>query len=415
MPRITVHGPVFLLFVLGACSGGEGALSPTVNPTGELSVAMRAWTPGAGDNCTAEVHARFATVGLDGKLYPTWHPPIDPQTGCSFGHEHGRDPRGSDLYDKVGDIPFGYANEQLDAWDPSGKRHEDHVGHKVEWENDVEFQAGDGLGSFFRVTCDVLVKLHQGTHSKDAFTNNLHELVYHIECGDGTEMHVTLMAAIGKPGEFVRSCDGATVVVGTATPANSPAGGGRRKIPDRSCIERFMLVPQGTGSNDDAALHESWETMNSVRGKDGHTLASFNPYFQGFLPSRYHHPAATNLTGRPIDGCYESEPNGDRAQGGACRESTANGSLAALRFDDPRSLFNGVRRKVDINSNRVNNVDGPNVWYSDPFGQNARTTPFPGSIRQWIARVNNERGFSFNGPAIGFNRDYAGTGTHAPN
>lgn len=393
---------------------GDDMINPGVEPTGEQSVAMRTWVPGPGDNCTVEIHNQFSTTGPDGKTYPTWHPPTDPGTGCSFGHEHGRDPRDSDLSGRVGAIPFGYANEQLDVWDPSGKRHEDHVGHKIEWENDVRFSAGDGLGSFFEITCDVLVKLHQGTHSKDAFTNNMHELVYHIACSDDTEMHVTVMAAIGRPGEFVRSCDGTHITVGTATPANSPAGGGQRKIPDRECILRHFLVSPGTGSNFSSALHESWETSSSVRRADGHTLASFDPYFQVFLPSRYHDPVATNVTGRPIDACYEQEANGDRASGNLCSQTTQNGTLT-VRFDDPRSPFNGVRRKVDINSNRVNNLAGPNIWYSDPFGRNARTEPFPGSVRQWIARANNDQAFNLSGPSIGDSRNYGGSTTHAPN
>src|SRR5205807_1369689 len=84
----------------------------------------------------AEVHNSYSVVGPDRKLYPTWHPPVDPVTGCSFGHDHGRDPRGSALYAEVGPIPFGYANEQLDVYDPANPRHEDHFGHKIEWEND---------------------------------------------------------------------------------------------------------------------------------------------------------------------------------------------------------------------------------------------------------------------------------------
>ena len=137
---------------------------------------------------------------------------------------------------------FGYANEQLAAFDPANPRNEDHVGHKIEWENDVELTAGGGQ---FQIRCDVLTKLHQGTHSKDAFTNNLHELVYHLSCGDGTKFHVVLMTAIGKPGEFRRSCDhGVAIQAGTATPANSPEGGGFRAIPDRFCIEQEVLVPQ---------------------------------------------------------------------------------------------------------------------------------------------------------------------------
>lgn len=399
--------------LLASCSGDSDGLGPAPKPTGESSVAMRAWVPAAGDDCSRDVHDRYTTVGPDGKRYPTWHPPTDPSTGCSFGHEHGRDPRGSDLFGRVGDIPFGYANEQLDVWDPNGRRHEDHVGHKVDWENDVEFRSGGGLGAFFSITCDVLVKLHQGTHSKDAFTNNLHELVYHAACSDGTEMHITLMAAIGKPGEFVRSCDGTRVTAGSATPLNSPAGGGQRKIPDRSCIERHFLVSGGQ-SNFSAALHESWEIMAAVKRADGHTLASVNPYFQVFLPSRYHDLAAPNHTGRPMADCYQAEANGDRADGSLCRDATGNGAVV-ISWDDPRSPFNGVRRKVDINGNRVDNDAGPNVWYTDPFGRGGKTESFPGAVRQWIARHSNPPGVSFSGPAIGSDRNYAGAKTHAPN
>ena len=405
---------VALGMLLTACGGEEGYLGPPVAPTGQQRIAMRAWVPGSGDNCSVDIHNGYSTIGPDGKQYPTWHPPVDPATGCSFGHEHGRDPHGSDLYGKVGDLPFGYLNETLDTWDPGTRRHEDHVGHKVEWENNLVFQAGDGLGSLFTTTCDVLVKLHQGTHSRDAFTNNLHELIYSIACTDGTEMHIRVIAAIGTPGEFVRSCDGTRIIGGTATPANSPAGSGRRRVPDRTCIDRHFLVPAGSSSSFSSALHESWEISTSVKRADGHTLASFNPYFQAFFPSRFHDPAAPNLTGRPIAACNETESNGDRARGTMCSEPTQNGSVV-VAFDDPRSPFNGVRRKVDINSNRVNNLDGPNVWYTDPFGKNGSATAFPGSVRQWIARVNNDRAFDFSGPTIGGERSYGASGTHAPN
>ena len=33
-----------------------------------------------------------------------------------------RDPRGSRLYREVGAIPFAYANEQLETWDPANPR-----------------------------------------------------------------------------------------------------------------------------------------------------------------------------------------------------------------------------------------------------------------------------------------------------
>jgi len=270
-------------------------------------------------------------------------------------------------------------------------------------------------GTIFAVKCDFLTKLHQGTHSKDAFTNNLHELAYHIKCSDGTKLDVTIMAAIGNPGEFERSCDRNTVVVGPATPANSPNGGGERIIPDRFCVNQLMLVPSGQRSQTFTALHESWQTSNGIRSQDGHGLAFFNPYYQVDLPSRFHDPAVTGIVGRPIDVCYETEANGDQAHSGPCDESTNNGQLTGLTFDDPRSAFNGVERHVDVNSAIIHNEGGPTIWYTDPFGGHGRQQPFPGSIAQYIASMDNDHGFGISGPAIGFDRYYGGPGSHAPN
>ncbi len=114
------------------------------------------------------------------------------------------------------------------------------------------------------------------------------------------------------------------------------------------------------------------------------------------------------------DLCYEITATGARAQGSLCEESTGNGALAGIAYDDPRSEFDGVERFVDINSNRIDNEDGPDVWYTDPFGNNARTEPCPGSIRQFIAKIDNT-GRVGQGPILGRNRFYGGPGSHAPN
>lgn len=404
----------FAALAIMACDDPQYTSAP-LTPIGNAR-SFGIWNPGPNETCTKADHDRYSVVGPDAKVYPTWHPPVDPTTGCTFGHEHGRDPRGSNLYAQVGDIPLGFANEQLDIWDPTGQRHEDHVGHKVEWENNIQLDFdSDAADQLFDVRCDVLTKLHQGTHSRDAFTNNLHELVYHISCTDGTEMHITMMAAIGTPGQFERSCDRATIAVGTATPANSPNGGGVRIIPDRFCVEQQMLVAAGQRSNF-GVLHENWETSNAIRTTTGRTVAFFNPYYQVFLPSRFYDPALANVTGRPIDVCYEVTATGERAAGGPCDRSTDTGTVAGILYDDPRSEFNGARRQVDINENSIDNAGGSFVWYSDPFGRNARPDSFPGAIRQLIARVNTNRGsLGTSGPVLGGNRAYWGLGTHAPN
>jgi hypothetical protein len=418
-PQLSVGALIFLLAagaLLAGC-GEDTPSTPTPPVATGVSVAYDLWRPGPNDDCTAEIHNSYSVVGPDGKLYPTWHPPIDPVTGCHFGHEHGRDPRGSNLYKKYGPIPFGYANEQLAIWDPTGVRNEDHFGHKVEWENNVTFNLGNGVGgSVLQVKCDVLTKLHQGTHSKDAFTNNLHELVYYLDCTDGTRIGMTVMTAIGTPGEMVESCDHEVHVhVGTPTPLNSPDGGGQRTIPDRACIEQFLLVPPGQNSAFSSALHESWQISATLRKASGQFLAGINPYYQVFYPSRFYDASLPNITGRVVDMCFTTEANGDRAHGWLCDQATANGTLASLPFDDPRSPFNGVKRQVDINGNRIANADGPEVWYTDPFGGNAKTAPFPGSIRQVLARMDNTESYQFDGPTLGGDRDYGGQGVHAPN
>jgi hypothetical protein len=183
---------VFVLTLVG-CEGES--VNPFEPPTVAIGdgIAFGIWNPSGSDTCTKAIHDSYSTIGFDGYRYPTWHPAVDPGTGCQFGHEHGRDPSGSDLYAIVGDIPFGYANQHLPASSLGVLRNEDHVGHKVEWENDMLMQVGEGGSAAITVRCDVLVKFHQGTHSRDAFTNNMHEIAYHIRCTDGTGFSATAL------------------------------------------------------------------------------------------------------------------------------------------------------------------------------------------------------------------------------
>ena len=94
---------------------------------------------------------------------------------------------------------------------------------------------------------------------------------------------------------------------------------------------------------------------------------------------------------------------------------TDEGQTPGVTFDDPRSEFNGADHFVDINANSISNSDGPEVWYPDAYGRNGRSEPFPGSIRQRIASVDNNIGVDVNGPPIGDNRNYGGSGVRAPN
>jgi hypothetical protein len=193
------------------------------------------------------------------------------------------------------------------------------------------------------------------------------------------------------------------IAAGNPNPLISPDGGGKRAIPDASCLQRHVL--SGDRPRFDPALRESWEISASLRAEGGKTLVSFNPYFQVMDPSRFFDPAMTGSVGRPIDFCYMAQAsNRDRCEGVG----------EGVTWDDVRSPFKGTRRFADINSNNIRNEDGPTNWYTDPLGRNGRPFPFPGSIRQWIAIRNND-GLDLHGPVIGKNRDYDAPGVHAPN
>ena len=177
-----------------------------------------------------------------------------------------------------------------------------------------------------------------------------------------------------------------------------------------------MLVPPGQQSNF-SALHETWETSNSVRRADGHTLAFFNPYFQVRLPSRYHDPAIAP-DGRPADRrVLRGDRRRRRARAAApATQSTGDGQTAGVTFDDPRSAFNGADHFVDINANQLEQRGrAGGVVHRRVRAERADRARSPGSIRQRLSKMDNKIGVDAGGPVIGNNRNYAGAGVHAPN
>lgn len=401
--------------------------APEVPPEGSpVSKAYNVWKPTSRDTCSAEIHNKYSVVGPDGKLYPTWHPPADPQTGCTFGHEHGKDPSKSKLWDMIranyaydadkdgtisdsekakSGLPFGYANESLDAYSVNNNaglhRHEDHVGHKVGWTDEGKPWYNNPATSgrdYMGINCSYLAKIHQGTHSKDAFTNNVHELFYFVKCDDGHEYGLTSLVTFGAPGEFNTAlpCEprGQIFRLGTDdSNSNMPgvSNKGIREILTYDCAKAKLLVP---GNEFSAGLYELWSLDNfGIRTKEGVDLVSgLNLGFAVFDPIRFFHPDKANDVGYTMDLCYEVEPNGDRARGNFC-----TGVASGIKFDDPRSLFRDVHREIYFNVGHMNNGGGPTAWYTDPFGRNASRTPFPGSVKQYIAQrtMNYSQKFKF--------------------
>ncbi len=230
---------------------GDGLPAPLPAVPGSVAATTRNWVPTTYDTCSQQLHERFSVVGPDGRRYPTWHPPTvtDPATGttCTFGHEHGTDPRSSQIYAWAlthfanatypahAGLPFGLAAEALNTWadaNATPKRSEDHVGYKVDVANDVALLGADGakLG----VTCDHLTIVHQGSHSPDALSNNVHELLYAVRCDDGTDVIADTISRFGNPGEYTRSCEPGVKVA--TTDNGYPDGAGERLIPDRTCV-----------------------------------------------------------------------------------------------------------------------------------------------------------------------------------
>jgi hypothetical protein len=106
------------------------------------------------------------------------------------------------------------------------------------------------------------------------------------------------MTAIGAPGEFTISCDhGVHISAGTATPPNSPDGGGQRIISDRNCINQFILQPPGTSSDFTTGIRESWQVSAGIKTEGGDHIASIGPYYQVLFPSRFYDAALPQLHG----------------------------------------------------------------------------------------------------------------------
>ena len=431
---------------------------PTVHPVNGIvgegnAMAFGVWNPadpkfaGGGPQkyptCSKAFHDSFFVIGPDGKKYPTWHPAVavDPSSGikCTFGHEHGRDPSKSTLWpevqsyfyfdankngkidpeeQKVTGVPFGYANEQLDIYSASKgqaiMRHEDHFGNKVEYINGEADSSGEfgsaatgGIVIPIRTEstpkwrdsgakCTYFSVIHQGVHSADAFTNNLHAVSFFADCKGPTPQYdmkaaVTNLVSFGASGEFSNLCDAegdrtTPVVIGrNEMNQNYPGirGNGFRNIIQRSCVEKYFLVSAGKFSMN---AYEAWASSLHVRSATKTILSDINVTLDVEDAIRYYDPNKTNKIGYFMDLCYEVLPNGNQARG-TCN-STHYGNIKGITWNDTRSDYKGIHRGMYYQGPRIFNSGGPEIWYTDPFGNNAQTTPFTGSIKQIVSSKN---------------------------
>lgn len=387
-----------------------------------FSDSAKAYQP-RGAECGKEVHERYWVLGADGKVYPTWHPAKDP-SGCSFGHEHGADPRKSILFTATGMPAFGYVNEQLAPSDPASQRNEDHYGYKLFAENNFPVVQGDTVTNPARPTgtvqqtCSALAMVHQGTHSPDAFASNLHEMNLNMDCSyaDNGEVISTRFKALvpfGHPASFVSPCSFQEQKnTGTASPADSKdAANGRgdlfgtvsgRTIPDVSCVAKLE-----EGADMLNTTHEFWNPRFAV--SESTLTFSTDSMFYVLNPARYYDPAKPDKLAHTVDLCYSVAGLRDRGTYGSCK-----GVTDGLTWDSTASPFNGCGRQF-FTTFALQNT-GPQTRYTDVYGQRFTETPFPGAIAQHFA--GNHAKLADQAPLhINF-QNYCtgkGDGVHAPN
>lgn len=313
--------------------------------------------------CSEAVHNRYWVRDAKGVTHPTWHPPVEPISGCRFAHEHGDDPRLSANYAFAEGVPFGatHGGEGL-------MRHEDHVGHKIVVQSDWGLVAGNPqngqqpdsdaiVQTGFR--CDWLSKLHQGSWSRDALANNAHEYFLNLRCTDGVQLRLKQLVTFGPPELVTNICNNPAVsqmqalsnpgntsevfpsgVAATAgTPVTQPLDGKR----EFACINNLIWKNH---------LEELWKSDGIVELPGGGFI-HFSPYYVVSNPARYlDHEwslrGAVDGYVSSVDLCFDDNAAYRGQAMGFCSEVPAElGDLVSqTRQEDVRNPMNGTRRVI---------------------------------------------------------------------
>ncbi|MBP3223036.1 MAG: hypothetical protein J6M18_03825, partial [Actinomycetaceae bacterium] len=391
--------------------------------------------------CSEELHKRYAVHGKDGALYDSWHPTVvkDPSTGelCSFGHEHGDDPKTSDIYEFAAahfslnseGIPFGVVNQASAEYSEStgsiGHRHEDHVGHKVFVANNVKLVKEDRSGYVKDekgnvVECDYLIQQHQGTHSPDATQANTHETEYAAVCTDGTEVALQGFTRFGAPNEFTEKCSGETIDTSVNSMDLESQSTGRRVIPTVECV----TANEGNSANslpDVWSLYEIWEADNTYQMPDGGSIY-FDPWYGVRNPSRVADVDNGETKKKSTIDLAESVkvPYTTNFWWRKALSVLSDNDDAVAAKESVESPFNGAARdlylahtKVTIGSSYPEN----GVWYTDPYGEHASVnSTTKGMLEQYVANHSTQWD-EMERWSSGFSTNYGakGSGVHSKN
>jgi len=333
-------------------------------------------TSNSGEDCR-DVHDRYWVKGDDDLAYHTWHPSV--ADGCVFRHEHGDNAATSDIINYAEGYPaFGFAMEQQHAGS-SMPRHEDHFGHKVFVANNIKLAIGTSTNSNeiiydAGITCDWLSKIHQGSYSADALTNNTHEYYLNMQCDDthqqeSTAFSVKIMADWGQANKFTFIDNGHIDIEPVDTQVTSfltyPWNGEPDPITPPTMVS--PLNPNG-GRGTTSISGLQWKNWNEV-----------------YRPAELWQQDEVSV--QTVDLCYGS--NGTRLPGGFCSILPVNYPGQDYWKSDA-SPFNGSVRTLNFKAIEVNNDGGPTEFCTDPFGQNASPMPCSGNqIRQKSASIRN--------------------------
>jgi hypothetical protein len=316
-------------------------VTPTAVPTATSPTAV------SGQLCPAHVHGAFLAFAPNGLPYPTWHPPVDPVSGCLFGHEHGDDPSTSAASTEP--ITFGYVADIAGVFEP-------HEGYKV-------FLVHNGTpGDQGPAVADYRIVIHTGTARTGRYRARFHSMDtydYVARDGSGRYFHLKGMADT-KPGAANGSvCD-------------LPRHGGK----DFSSL----------GCND------PYEIWNDVTFAINHP----NQQFQGIGFSRVHastQPAVFDpiTTRDPADETaliYSQDYHGDprfsyRLVNGVWVYGPQQHSPLS-----PTAFYQGCRREIYGGPNYWTNASQPTEYFTDAYG-NVQLVPGLNWIRQEVAAVNN--------------------------
>lgn len=275
-----------------------------------------------GQLCPLELHDAIMTSGPDGQLYPTWHPPVDPGTGCYFGHEHGADPGTSVANSTL--PPFGYVGSLIGDVEP-------HEGFKAFIVN-----AGDVYENRI-APANMRLVFHMGTSRLGRYTNRFHSMTYDYVSVDGRSAHVEGMGDTGEP-------------VGST--CSSPRRGGR----DFSTI--------GCGDP-----YEIWSFKFQVIHPDDPSTAQDQTRFTAGGAVAAFDPITTR------------DPSDDTRL--VYTEQYRNGSQAADPLS-PLAFNRGCKREAYIQP-FWNNGNRPTVYWTDPYGRVNPDGEAPGLLRQEIS------------------------------